>query len=252
MSGLKFHSPLLTFKTAGFQSIFINKRKQMNTEKKPIRIVFADDQPVIRTGFKTLLDSVKHLKLLDIAENGQELVLMADKLKPDVIVTDIQMPEMDGIAATKAIFQSNSCSRILAFTMFEEIKLLQDILDAGALGYLLKNAGLDTIVDAVETVYKHKEYLDKGLTPILYNITKNSSARALLNKLNFSDQEKLVIYGMYLDLSSKEIADKFDIPLRSVETIRVKTKDKLSLKGISGITQFVLDVGPDYFNINGA
>jgi len=224
----------------------------MNTEKKPIRIVFADDQPVIRTGFKTLLDSVKHLKLLDIAENGQELVLMADKLKPDVIVTDIQMPEMDGIAATKAIFQSNSCSRILAFTMFEEIKLLQDILDAGALGYLLKNAGLDTIVDAVETVYKHKEYLDKGLTPILYNITKNSSARALLNKLNFSDQEKLVIYGMYLDLSSKEIADKFDIPLRSVETIRVKTKDKLSLKGISGITQFVLDVGPDYFNINGA
>jgi len=224
----------------------------MNTEKKPIRIVFADDQPVIRTGFKTLLDSVKHLKLLDIAENGQELVLMADKLKPDVIVTDIQMPEMDGIAATKAIFQSNSCSRILAFTMFEEIKLLQDILDAGALGYLLKNAGLDTIVDAVETVYKHKEYLDKGLTPILYNITKNSSARALLNKLNFSDQEKLVIYGMYLDLSSKEIADKFDIPLRSVETIRVKIKDKLSLKGISGITQFVLDVGPDYFNINGA
>ena len=222
----------------------------MNTEKKKIRIVFADDQPVIRLGFKTLLEPAKHIQLLGIAENGQELVLMAAELKPEVIVTDIQMPEMDGIAATKAIYQSNNCTRILAFTMYEEIKLLQDMLDAGALGYMLKDAGLDTIVDAIETVYKHKEFLDKGLTSILYNITRNSSTQALLNKLNFSDQEKLVIYGMYLDLSTKEIADKFDIPLRSVETTRAKIKDKLSIKGISGITQFVMDVGLDYFTIN--
>src|SRR5262245_26159045 len=113
----------------------------------PIRVILADDHEIFRDGFKTMLTKHKDVELINEAENGKELIDQVIKLKPDVIITDIKMPVMDGIEATKKLSEICPDTGIIALSMFDEDNLVVDMLEAGAKGYLIKNAPKHEILE---------------------------------------------------------------------------------------------------------
>lgn len=117
-----------------------------------INIVLADDHELIRDGFGVLIKKMPDIKLIGEAKNGKELLEVVRELKPDVVVTDIKMPEMDGIEATKLLTKEFPEIGIIALSMFDEKNLIAEMFEAGAKGFLLKNAQKDEIIEAIKAV----------------------------------------------------------------------------------------------------
>src|SRR4051812_29284974 len=136
----------------------------MHEPKYPIRVVIADDHELIREGFYTMFRKYKNLQVVGEASNGEELVDLTASLKPDVIITDIRMPKMDGVEATRIINEKFPQIAIIAFTMYEEETSIIDMLEAGAQGYLIKSAAKSEIMDAVQAVTDHKTYYCRQTT----------------------------------------------------------------------------------------
>ena len=124
----------------------------------PIKIVLADDHEIFRDGFKVMIKKQPSVQLLGEASNGEELLTLSRALRPDVVVTDIRMPGIDGIAATKQLIREFPSIGIIALSMFDEEQLIVEMLEAGAKGYLLKNAHKDEILEAIRTVYNDQTY----------------------------------------------------------------------------------------------
>ncbi|HEV7620218.1 MAG TPA: response regulator transcription factor, partial [Flavisolibacter sp.] len=130
----------------------------MNTMQTIIRVIIADDHELYRDGFRSMLKRIPELDLVGEAADGKELLQLTCELQPDVIVTDIKMPRMDGIEATQLIKKDFPGINIIALSMFDDESLIVDMLEAGAKGYLLKNAHKEEIVEAVKAVYKNEVY----------------------------------------------------------------------------------------------
>src|SRR5258705_10066762 len=124
----------------------------------PIRIVIADDHEIFRNGFKLLLKNQNELELVGEAENGKDLLAVVSEQQPDVVVTDIKMPVMDGIAACKIIKKIHPAIEVIALSMFNEDNLIVDMLEAGARGYLLKNTNKHELLLAAKTVHEGNTY----------------------------------------------------------------------------------------------
>lgn len=116
---------------------------------KPIRIIIADDQPLMRDGLKTVLELEKDFEVAGIAKNGYEAIQMADNLKPDVILMDIRMPELDGVESVKAIKEKHPDVKVLMLTTFNDEDYIIQALAAGASGYLLKDIEVDSLVGSI-------------------------------------------------------------------------------------------------------
>lgn len=131
-----------------------------------IRVLLADDHAVVRAGLKAVLGGAKDIAVVGEAGNGREAVDAALRLNPDVVVMDLSMDEMDGVAATRELKSRASASRVLILTMHAEDEYLVPLLEAGASGYLVKNAADRDLVDAVRTVAGGQQYLQaSGLGP---------------------------------------------------------------------------------------
>src|SRR5689334_20329009 len=125
-----------------------------------IRIVIADDHEIFRDGFKTMLQKLaeKEIEIVGEASNGKQLLQEVEKHNPDVVVTDIRMPLMNGLEATKLLRQNFSCIPVIALTMFDEDSLIYSMVEAGARGYLLKNTNSEEIVRAIQIVNSGEIY----------------------------------------------------------------------------------------------
>src|SRR5688500_15619300 len=123
-----------------------------------VRIVLADDHEIFRDGFRVMLKKQSSIELVGEAENGVELLQLVDRLQPDVVVTDIKMPLMDGLEATKQLVKKYPEIGIIALSMFDEEHMIVEMLEAGARGYLLKNAHKNEIMAAVHDVHQKKNY----------------------------------------------------------------------------------------------
>lgn len=123
-----------------------------------IRLVIADDHEIFRDGLALMLSRQADLQLVGEAGNGVELLQLAAETHPDVVLTDIKMPRMDGIAAAKTLLQQAPATKIIALSMFDEENLIVEMLEAGAKGYLLKNADKAEVIEAVHEVYNDRVY----------------------------------------------------------------------------------------------
>src|SRR5438067_1857059 len=126
--------------------------------KYNIRLVIADDHEIFRDGLALMLSKHKDIDLVGQAENGKELLELIEATHPDVIMTDIKMPQMDGIEATRLLLRKYPDLKVIALSMFDEENLIVEMLEAGAKGYLLKNADKQEILDAIENVYEDKVF----------------------------------------------------------------------------------------------
>lgn len=207
----------------------------------PIRLVIADDHDVYRDGLKTLLERTKELQVVGEAANGKELVSICEQVKPDIVLTDIKMPLMDGIEAAAYISSHMPEVKIIALSMFNQDSLILDMLNAGASGYLIKNAGRSEILEAIESVNKDVPYYCRSTSIKLAKLIGGSSlATRPVEKANFSEKELSIIRLICEEKTSREIAEVMYISPRTVDEYRDRIREKMRVKGTTGIVIYAL------------
>lgn len=214
----------------------------MLKEYVPITIVIADDHEIFRDGFRTMLKKYPEIKMIGEAENGKELIGIAEKLKPDVILTDIKMPKMDGIEATKQLIKMIPEVGIIALSMFDEDNLIIDMLEAGAKGYLLKNTNKDEIIEAIKIVNNDQTYYCKHTSAKLVQMIAKSKFNPYkkMPKPQFSDKEIEIIKLICEQYANKEIASLLELSVRTIEGYREKIQEKTNSKNSAGIVIFAI------------
>jgi DNA-binding NarL/FixJ family response regulator len=201
----------------------------VNLSDGPVRIVIADDHPIFRDGFKILLKKLKpnSVELVGEAGDGNELVELALKVRPHVIITDIQMPGIDGIEATKRIKKSNPNIQIIALSMFNEDHLVVDMLEAGASGYLLKNTSKTEFEQALRIVHEGGVYFTPEASVHLTKSIKQSAKPDRLAKLpKLTDREIEIIHLICKGKTNKEIASELYLSPRTIESHRENIYEK--------------------------
>jgi DNA-binding NarL/FixJ family response regulator len=213
--------------------------------KYHIRLLVADDHEMLREGFHTMLKKYPEIELIGEARNGEELVDLTGKLHPDVIITDIKMPRLDGIDATRMITKKFPACRIIAFTMFDEEVLIVDMLEAGARGYLVKTAAKEEIIEAIHTVMENKTYYCRETTSRLANLIAKSQfdLKKGISRSIFTERETVIIRMICEGLSNKEIASGLQLSMRTVEGHRERILEKMDVKNTAGIVVFAIRAG---------
>ncbi len=207
-----------------------------------IKIVIADDHEIFRDGLKLMLSKYPEIIFLGEAENGRELVQLVEQLNPDVILTDIKMPLLDGIEAAKKISASHPHIGIIGLSMFDEDDLIIDMLEAGAKGYLLKNSDKNEILEAIKTVYTHQPYYCRNTSSKLMQMIASSRFNPYTKKekATFSDREKEIIALICQECTNKEIAEKLFLSQRTVEGHRLKILEKMDVKNTVGLVVYAM------------
>lgn len=205
---------------------------------KKISIIIADDHRVFIDGMKALLKEVKELEVVAEAENGSQLIEQASKYMPDIILTDIQMPNKDGIEATKEIHKLHRDIKIIALTMLNETLFIKKMLDAGASGYILKTTDKHELIEAIMKVAAGEKYFSAEVTSRLMNnyAEKSSNPNDLLTK-----REKEILKHIAQGLTDKEIAEMVFLSPLTITTHRKNILSKLGLKNKVELTRFAID-----------
>jgi DNA-binding NarL/FixJ family response regulator len=205
-----------------------------------IRILIADDHPIFISGMKNLLEEVNDIEVLGGALNGKELVDMAAALKPDVILTDIQMPVKNGVEASIEIHKRFPEIRIIALTMMNESLYIRRMLEAGASGYLLKTIEKDDLVRAIRKVMQGEKQFSPGITDQLTNFFSGNSR--VSNPVDLlTKREKEILALIARGLTDKEIAERVFLSPLTIITHRKNLLSKLGLKNKVELTRFAIE-----------
>jgi two-component system response regulator NreC len=210
-----------------------------------IKLIIADDHEIFRDGFKLMLSKFPEIILVGEAVNGRELLELTEQLDPDVILTDIKMPVMDGIEATKKIAELYPDKGIIGLSMYDDDELIIEMLEAGAKGYLIKNAGKDQIIEAIKTVYNDEPYYCRTTSSKLTQMIAKSRFNPYkkTEKAEFSEREKEIITCICAEMTNKEIGDKLFISVRTVEGHRLKILEKMHVKNTVGLVVYAIKNG---------
>jgi DNA-binding NarL/FixJ family response regulator len=208
----------------------------------PIKLILADDHEIFRDGFRAMIKKQSAVELVGEAANGEELIELSHKLLPDVIITDIKMPRMDGIEATKRLSHDLPQVGIIALSMFDEENLIVEMLEAGAKGYLLKNAHKNEILEAINAVYYNQTYYCSDTSSKLAQMIARSKFSPFNKtaKPDFSDREISIMRLICQEMSNKEIAAELNLSIRTIEGYRDKIQDKIGAKNAAGIVVYAI------------
>jgi DNA-binding NarL/FixJ family response regulator len=207
-----------------------------------IKIIIADDHALIRNGIKTMLSRNKDYKIVAEAENGQQLIALATKFLPDIILVDISMPIMNGFDALSELKKLLPDLKVILLTMHEEPEYIIKAARSGANGYLLKNVDYEELHRAIESVMKGQKYFTQEASSILMEeLHRKSDIDQLQEKL--TEREVDILKEIVKGLSSKEIGDKLFISSRTVDTHRNNLMKKLSVHNTAELVRLVIEKG---------
>jgi DNA-binding NarL/FixJ family response regulator len=214
----------------------------MSNHYLPIRIVLADDHEIFRDGFRVMLKKQPSVDLVGEAGDGEELIKLVRATCPDVIITDIKMPNMDGIQATKTLTKEFPDIGIISLSMFDEENLIIDMLEAGAKGYLLKNADKNEIIAAVQAVYNKQTYYCNHTSRKLTKMIAESSFDPYKRHKapEFSEKEISVMRLVCQEMSNKEIAERLFLSVRTIEGYRERIQEKINARNTAGIVVYAI------------
>lgn len=210
-----------------------------------IRVVLADDHAVVRAGLRAVLAAAKDIEVIGEAKTGREAVAIAERFNPDVVIMDLDMPDLDGTGATKEIVAKGLAARVLILTMHVEEDYLVPLMSAGAAGYLVKSAADRELVDAVRAVAHGDVYVRPAAARVLAkNLTKKDPAvsdRERFEKL--TTRERDVLRFVAQGYSAPEIGEKLFISPKTVDTYKQRIQEKLGLGHRSDYVQLALRLG---------
>lgn len=205
-----------------------------------IRVLITDDHEMIRNGLSSLLRSEPDIHVVETANNGQEAVDICDKRPVDVVLMDIMMPVMNGVAATAAIRKSRPEVKVLAVTINEETTFIKEALHAGASGYILKHSTKDEIVKAIKDVYAGKQHFSSDVVAKISNEFALGAEKVgpMLTK-----KEEEVLRLIAQEYSNQEIADHLNCGIRTVDTHKRNLIKKLEVKNVVGLVKYAMKIG---------
>jgi DNA-binding NarL/FixJ family response regulator len=222
----------------------------LTTYSNSIKLIVADAHPIFRQGLISTLDQQHGIQIIGQAANGPELVDMVGKLKPDVVLTDIQLPIMNGIEATAAITGRFFNTDVIALSMSNKDYWIREMLAAGAKGFLLKNVNGEEIVKAIKAVLRNETYFSESTVSSMVKSITRSYTNASPHRPNFTDKELIVIKLLCKEYSNKEIAAQLRTSIRSVESARERIQQKIGSKNMIGIVVYAIKNGIMVLNEN--
>jgi DNA-binding NarL/FixJ family response regulator len=208
------------------------------SEMEKIRILIADDHQLFRNGLRILLDAFPEFEVVGEASNGEEFLKILSGTPAEVALMDINMPEMDGIEATRKALRMNPDIAIIALSMYGEEEYYYKMVDAGAKGFLLKDSDISEVKDAIMTVRKGGNYFSQEL---LYHVIQKIKNREFESKsANLSKREKEILFKICEGLSNQEIAETLFISKRTVDKHRANLLGKTNSKNTASLILFAI------------
>jgi DNA-binding NarL/FixJ family response regulator len=205
-----------------------------------IKILLADDHALVRHGFRMILAAQPDMEVAGEASNGREAIELAQKLKPDVVVMDVTMPELNGIEATRRLIEISPRTRVLALSMHKDAVYVREILRAGARGYLLKDSADTDLLAAVRAVAKGEGYL----SPAVSDAVLSDYRRHVTDPLDLlTSREREVLQLIAEGKTNKEIATSLNLSVYTVEAHRGRLMEKLNLHSTGELVRFAVRSG---------
>jgi len=206
-----------------------------------IRVVLADDQPLVRTGLRMILSAEPDIEVVGEAPSADRAVFEAISGRPDVVLMDVMMPGKTGIEGMPAVLQAAPDARVLVLSMQDDPRYVREAFEAGAAGYVLKEAADSEVVDAVRAVAEGERYVHPALGARLVAAEAEERRRAAEDPL--SDREREVLRLLALGHTNQEIANVLFISVRTAETHRAHIMQKLRLSSRAELVRYALDEG---------
>ncbi|MEQ9258903.1 MAG: response regulator transcription factor [Roseovarius sp.] len=207
-----------------------------DTAPRPIRIVIVDDHPMVAEGIQSILESYDDVEVIATLGNGQEIIDRVERLAPDVILLDLNMPGIGGLSTTEIILERRPETRILILSMHDSREYIASALSHGAMGYVLKDVPTEEIKRAIDAVMAGQRYLCTGAQGSL-------SPREGALREQLTNREQTILLQLAQGRSNKEVAEALDISVRTVETHRKNIKRKLGISSTAGLTRYALEHG---------
>lgn len=213
-----------------------------------IRLLVVDDHPVVRAGLRTLLGAQADMEVVGEADDGAMAIAYAQRLKPDVVVMDIAMEGMNGLVATREIRKRLPQTKVLVLTMHENEEYLRQMLEAGATGYVLKQAVDTELAVAIRAVQRGEVYLYSSFTRVLLAdlVQKEEEEEESAEQDSYdllSPREREVLRMVALGYTNQQIADQLYLSVKTVETYRARLMEKLELRSRSALVRYALRRG---------
>lgn len=225
------------------EPIEVTDQQTPRTGIQKLRILVADDHDIIRRGLRQLLMAKPGWEIVGEAKTGREAVIAAEQLKPDVIVMDISMPDLNGLEAARQLQKAAPQIGILILTMYFTDQLVREVIDCGARGYILKSDADKELINAVEALANHRTYFTREASEILLNgysrpeVVLESKATAR-NRLTARERE--IVQLLADGKSSKEVANMLKISVKTAETHRANIMRKLELHSVSELVRYAI------------
>jgi len=211
---------------------------------KKIKVIIADDHDLFRDGLRMLLEKDDEINICADASNGEQLVKLANRYRPDVILTDLAMPVMSGIQAIREIYSKRTKEEVkmVAISTFDSERLIVEALEAGALGYLIKNAQRGEVIDAIKTTYSNAPYYCKSTSSRLTRLISISDFNPYSAEIPqlFSEIERQVIRLIIEEKSTEEIRAILFMSKRTVDRIRCGILEKMNVKTPAGVAIYAV------------
>ena len=211
----------------------------------PFRILLADDHEVVRAGLRALLEEQQGWEVVAEAVDGREAVEKATKLKPDVVVIDIAMPSLNGLEAVRQIIKGVPHCRVLVLTMYDSDPLIQQVLQAGARGYLLKSDAGRDLVSAIDALRRNKTFFTPKVSQMvlegyLDRSPKEKEAESAAESLRLTSRQREIVQLLAEGKSSKEVAAVLGLSVKTAETHRANIMRKLDCHSVTELVRYAI------------
>jgi DNA-binding NarL/FixJ family response regulator len=211
--------------------------------KKRIKLLICEDHTLFREGLRAILREQIELDVVGEAADGREAVQAARRLRPDVVLMDIELPELSGLEATRRISRGRRGPRVLILTLYDDEEVIAQCLDAGAAGYVLKDAPSSQLVYAIEAVHRGERYLSPRALTKVVGSAGNSGKKTRTRYDLLTDREREVLKLLADGLSSKEIAVRLALSVKTVNVHKYNLMRKLAIHDRAGLVKYAIQRG---------
>jgi len=214
----------------------------VSAKKQIIKVLVADDHPVVRKGVQTCLAKQGKIRIVGEAVDGDEALLKARELSPDVVLMDISMPGLNGLAVTEMLRKEAPDMKVLILSVHSNKEYIFRVIQAGAHGYVSKEAPPDELIRAIQTVYEGEPHFSEDIArAALSEFVSSGGKKEPFAQLTAREREVLVLISE--GYSNKEIADRLGIGVRTIETHRERIMRRLNIHSVAGLTKYAIANG---------
>jgi DNA-binding NarL/FixJ family response regulator len=212
---------------------------------RKIAVLLVDDHTVVRQGLHALISAEEDIEVIGEAENGRQAVMLARKTPPDVVVMDVAMPLLNGLEATRQILKTLPNTKVLVLSSYSDEDCVQQLMDAGATGYLIKQTAANDLLKAIREVHRGNAFFSPAIAKRLRDQCREAftSGQSARKTVELTSREAEVLQLIAEGFSNKQIAAELAISIKTVEKHRQQVMNKLNIHDVAGLTRYAISKG---------